>query len=209
MFVPCCQLFKYMEGILIMSSLVLSSASMNEDTYIAESSSSSSALSSALRPGTANLLERMFRDPRVLESHERLDLVAQLQSAVELAPQVVELRVMLGMALCVNLEVQEAMDQLQHAVEMAPDSFIAQLKFGELMMRLRICDKAAEHTHEAARLATNTIQSELARKQAAAIRTMTREGIERGGYGGLLSRVFGKGRKAISSSTAAVLVGTK
>lgn len=77
------------------------------------------------------------------------------------------------------------------------------------MMRLRICDKAAEHTHEAARLATSPMQSDLARKQAAAIRTMMREGIERGGNGGLISRLFRKGRKEVSSSTAPVLVGTK
>ncbi len=192
-----------------MSDLILTSASKNEETHIAETATSSPTLSAALRPATTNLLERMFRDPRVLESHERLDLVAQLRSAVDLEPQVVELRVMLGMALCVNLEVQEAMEELREAVNMAPDSFIAQLKFGELLMRLRVCDKAAEHTHEAARLASNSMQAELARKQAATIRTMMREGIERGGYGGLLSRVFRKVRKSVSSSTAPVLVGTK
>ena len=192
-----------------MSNLVLTSASNNQDAYLAETVSPSSAISAALRPGTSNLLERMFRDPRVLEVHERLDLVAQLRSAVELAPQVVELRVMLGMALCVNLEAQEAMEQLREAVEMEPNNFIAQLKYGELMMRLRICDKAAEHTHEAARLATNPMQSDLARKQAATIRTMMREGVERGGYGGLVSRIFRRGRKEVSSSTAPVLLGTK
>jgi hypothetical protein len=192
-----------------MSSLALTSDSKNQEGFLVESASQSSALSAVLRPGTSNLLERMFRDPRVLEQHERLDLVAQLRSAVELAPQVVELRVMLGMALCVNLEAQEAMEELREAVNMAPQSFIAQLKFGELMMRLRICDKAAEHTHEAARLASSPIQADLARKQAATIRTMRREGIERGGPSGILSRVFRKGRKPVSSSTAPVLIGTK
>jgi hypothetical protein len=151
----------------------------------------------------------MFRDPRVLEPHEKLDLIAQLRAAVDLAPKVVELKVMLGMALCVNLEAQEAMEELREAVQMAPNSFIAQLKLGELMMRLRIVDKAAEHTHTAARLAAYPIQSELARKQAATIRSMLREGIERGGYGGVFSRLFRKGRKPACSSTAPVLVGTK
>jgi hypothetical protein len=192
-----------------MSNLALTNASNNKVACPAETTSPSSVISAAILPGTANLLERMFRDPRVLEQHERRDLVAHLRSAVELAPQVVELRVMLGMALCVNLEAQEAMEQLREAVNMAPDSFIAQLKLGELMMRLRVCDKAAEHTHEAARLATNAMQADLARKQAATIRTMMREGIERGGYGGILSRVFRKGQKPASSSTAPVLVGTK
>jgi hypothetical protein len=192
-----------------MSQLVSINSSARQEHLLADSIPADSALSTVLRPATTNLLERMFRDPRVLEPHERGDLVAQLRSAVEVAPQVVELRVMLGMALCVNLEAQEAMVELGDAIDMAPDSFIAQLKYGELMMRLRICDKAAEHTQIAARLAMNAMQSDLARKQAATIRTMMREGIERGGYGGALSRLFRKGRKIASSSTAPVLVGTK
>jgi cytochrome c-type biogenesis protein CcmH/NrfG len=192
-----------------MTNLAPVSITKNEEVFLVESAPSTSALSTVLRPGTTNLLERMFRDPRVLEQHERHDLVAQLRSAVELAPQVAELRVMLGMALCVNLEVQDAMEELREAVQLAPDNFIAQLKFGELMMRLRICDKAAEHTQQAARLAANAIQSELARKQAATIRTMMREGIERGGYSSFISRLFRKVRKSVSSSTAPVLVGTK
>jgi hypothetical protein len=39
-------------------------------------------------------------------------------------------------------------------------------------------------------LASNGAQSELARRQAATIRTMQREGIERGGYQGLIGRLF-------------------
>ena len=93
------------------------------------------------------------------------------------------------MALCVDLQAQEAMEELRETVNVAPDCFIAQLKFGELLMRLRICEQAAEHTHRAAKLASNTVQSELARRQAATIRTMRREGIERGGYAGLLARL--------------------
>jgi len=192
-----------------MTDLVHTNSSQTERALSVEFAQSCSALSAQLLPGTTSLLERMFRDPRVLESHEKLDLVAQLRAAVDLAPKVVELRVMLGMALCVNLEAQEAMEELRECVQMAPNSFIAQLKFGELMMRLRIVDKAAEHTQAAARVAANPFQSELARKQAATIRTMLREGIERGGYGGAFSRLFRKGRKPASSSTAPVLVGTK
>ncbi len=131
---------------------------------------------------------RMFRDPRVLEPDERGDLIAQLRTAVELEPHVPEIRVLLGMALCVDLQAQEALEQLREATRQAPDCFIARLKFGELLMRLRICDQAAEETQKAAQLATNDFQADLARKQAATIRTMRREGIERGGYGSLLPR---------------------
>ena len=152
---------------------------------------------------------RMFRDPRVLEPAERAELVAQLRNAVELNPEFAELRVLLGMALCVDLQAQEAMEELRIAVEQAPDCFIARLKYGELLMRLRICERAAEETHKAAQLAANAAQSELARRQAATIRTMLREGIERGGHTGLLARVFRFSRRSGEQKTAPALVGTE
>lgn len=143
-------------------------------------------------------LARMFRDPYVLEKDERIELIQQLQEAVALEPAFPELRVLLGMALCVNLDVQDALEELREAAEVAPDNFLARLKFGELLMRLRIGSRAAEETQAAARLAANPIQAELARKQAAAIRAMQREGVERGGYGKLhagfqrIARWFGR-----------------
>jgi len=54
------------------------------------------------------LLLRMFADPYVLEQTERSELLGQLRESVEAHPEVAELRVLLGMALCVNLEVQDA-----------------------------------------------------------------------------------------------------
>ena len=128
------------------------------------------------------LLLRMFADPYVLEQGERAELIGQLRESVSAHPEVAELRVLLGMALCMNLEVQEALEELRESVRLAPDSFIAHLKMGELWMRLRICRKAEAHTRQAALLAQNLAQAELARRQAAAIRTMLRQGIERGCY---------------------------
>jgi Flp pilus assembly protein TadD len=156
------------------------------------------ALQQTLGPKATKSLQQMFRDPRVLESDERGELVASLSKAVEMFPAVPEVRVMLGMALCVDLRAQEAMTRLREAVEQDPACYIAQLKLGELMMRLRICDKAADHTYQAARLAANDMQAELARRQAATIRQMQREGIERGGYGGVLAwaKSFGKRRSS-------------
>jgi hypothetical protein len=128
------------------------------------------------------LLLRMFADPYLLEQSERAELVGQLRDSVSAYPEVPELRVLLGMALCVNLEVQEAMEELREGVRLAPNSFIAQLKMGELWMRLRVCRKAEEHTRQAALLAQNLAQTELARRQAATIRRLLQQGIERGGY---------------------------
>jgi Flp pilus assembly protein TadD len=165
---------------------------------------SSLALQQALGPKSTTTLQRMFRDPRVLEAPERSDLIASLSVAVERLPSVPEVRVMLGMALCIELRAQEAMTHLRKAVDQNPDCYIAQLKLGELLMRLRICDQAADHTHRAAVLAANDIQSELARRQAATIRQMQREGIERGGYRSALGwlKTLSKRRSSQAAQTA-------
>lgn len=142
---------------------------------------SSLALAS-LHSETQTLLLRMFADPYVLEKDQKTALVSRLKECVARFPQVSELRVLLGMALCVNYDVHSAIEELRESVRLAPNSFIAHLKLGELWMRLRVCDKAEEHTRIASLLAQNLAQAELARRQAAGIRTMKREGIERGGY---------------------------
>ena len=131
---------------------------------------------------TQQILRRMFADPRLIEKQECADLVAELRQCVAQHPNISELRVLLGMALCVNLDAQAAMEELGEAVALAPDSFIAHLKAGELWMRLRVMNKAEDHTRQASMLAQNLAQSELARRQATTIRTMRREGIERDGY---------------------------
>jgi hypothetical protein len=131
---------------------------------------------------TKGLLVRMFADPYLIEKSERADLAAQLRQCVAANPQVSELRVLLGMALCVNFEVPDAIEELREGVRLDPDSYIANLKMGELWMRLRVMDKAEFHTQRAGHLASNMAQSELARRQAASIRTMKHNGIERGGF---------------------------
>ncbi|HUV68252.1 MAG TPA: hypothetical protein VMW15_01230 [Terracidiphilus sp.] len=192
-----------------MKTLSQGSSSNGEGMFLAPPPQASLALPAVLGSEASVLLQRMFRDPRVLEAEERTDLIAQLRKAVDLAPRVADLRVMLGMALCVDLQVHPAMEEMREAVKIEPDNFIARLKFGELLMRLRVCDQAAEHTHVAARLASNSVQSEMARRQAATIRTMLREGIERGGYGRLLPRILPFRRKSAQQDIAPVLVGSK
>jgi hypothetical protein len=127
-------------------------------------------------------LLRMFADSSVLEKDERAELVRELRECVKANPQVSDLRVLFGMALCVNFEVPDAIEELREGLRLAPNSFIARLKMGELWMRLRVMDKAEEHTHRAALLAGNRVQAELARRQGASIRAMKHAGIERGGY---------------------------
>jgi hypothetical protein len=130
---------------------------------------------------TQGSLLRMFADPHLLEKQERADLVQGLRECVRAHPEVSELRVLFGMALCVDFKVEDAIEELREGVRLAPDSFIAQLKMGELWMRLRVIEKAEEHTHQAALLARNMMQSELARRQAATLRTLVHNGIKRDG----------------------------
>jgi hypothetical protein len=160
-----------------------------EDSYLTQNSESAIALPSILPEAAQSQLVRMFRDPHVLEKDERAELVAQLKAAADMFPHLAEVRVLLGMALCVDYHPQAALEELRTSVLLAPDSFLAHLKLGELLMRLRICDQAEEQTHLAARLATNPLQSELARRQAGSIRIMRRQGIERGGYRGIVPRI--------------------
>ncbi len=142
-----------------------------------------SALALASIPAkTQGLLLRMFADPYLLEKDDRAVLVGQLRDCVKQYPQVSELRVLLGMALCVNIEPQAAIEELRESVRLSPNSFIAQLKMGELWMRLRVMEKAEEHTRLAALLAQSMPQAELARRQASTIRSLKQGSIERGGY---------------------------
>lgn len=162
-------------------------------TKVALSARVSSLALASISPTTQTLLLRMFADPYLLDKDEKAHLVEQLRECVTQYPEVSELRVLLGMALCVNLDAQAAIEELRESVRLAPHSFIAQLKLGELWMRLRVVDKAEQHTRLAALLSQSLAQSELARRQAAALRTMQREGIERGGYKspfGALTQVF-------------------
>ncbi len=177
--------------------------------FLAPAPSAPLALPAAIDPETGRLLQRMFRDPRVLDPEERASLVTQLRDAVELEPNVPEIRVLYGMALSVDLQVQESLEQLRESTRQGPDCFIARLKFGEMLMRLRICDQAAEQTQKAAELAVNDMQADLARRQATTIRTMRREGIERGGLGKILPRWVPRGRKARKQETMPVLAGSK
>jgi hypothetical protein len=192
-----------------MKMTTLRTSDNDEEMFLVAPAHAPITLPGALGPKPSNLLQRMFRDPRALDSHERGDLVACLRAAVEIEPRVPEIRVLLGMALCVDLQAHEALEELRESVRLAPDCFIARLKFGEILMRLRICDQAAEHTQHAVQLASNDIQAELARKQATAIRAMLREGIERGGYKALIPNVLRFRRKTASAITAPVLTGSK
>jgi hypothetical protein len=150
---------------------------------------------------TQGSLLRMFADPHLLEKDERAELVQGLRECVLANPDVSELRVLYGMALCVDFKVQDAIEELCEGVRLAPDSFIAHLKMGELWMRLRVMTKAEAYTRQSGLLAQNRAQAELARRQAAKIREIKQHGIERGGYKGPLT-MLGRLRRLLTPKVA-------
>jgi hypothetical protein len=186
------------------------SSSIDENIVLSDQLRAGSALGARLTSSSLAVvpqrtqvqLLRMFADSSVLEKEERAELVRELRECVKANPEVSDLRVLFGMALCVNFEVPDAIEELREGVRLAPNSFIARLKMGELWMRLRVMDKAEEHTHRAALLAANRVQAELARRQGASIRAMKHAGIERGGYKSpwtLVTRVVRRFRRRESS----------
>jgi hypothetical protein len=182
----------------------------NENTNALAAPRVSSVLA-RVAPTAPGLLARMFADPYLLPKEDRTELVQGLRDCVAAHPEVSELRVLFGMALCVDYQVQDAIEELREGVRLAPDSFIAQLKMGELWMRLRVVEKAEEHTRQAGLLAQNMAQSELARRQAATIRNYVHNGIKRGAYAykgpwhfvSLLRRLWTRGQQADAEALVA------
>ena len=76
------------------------------------------------------------------------------------------------MAYTVNLDVYKSMDALEAATAIDPEHFWAQLKYGELLYRLRALNRAERETLKAADLAENAWQLSMARKQLHEIRTL-------------------------------------
>jgi len=187
-------------------------ANQNSTEAMAAPATSAPLSLAGVPASTQGLLLRMFADPLVLAKEEKAEIVNKLRECVALHPKDPNLRVVLGMALSVNLDAQKAMEELGEAVALDPNSFIAHFKMGELWMRLRVCEKAKNHTHQAALLAENMAQAEMARRQAATLRVMMREGVDRGGYRtpwlsfGRLRRLWSRERKE-AESLATVDVG--
>ena len=98
--------------------------------------------------------------------------IETLKLACLAEPRSADLRTCLGVAYAMNYEVDKSMDSLEAAVALDPGSFWPQLKYAELHYRLRVLNKAEEHTLKALNLASNSWQLSIARKQLQEIRTL-------------------------------------
>lgn len=139
-----------------------------------------------LIPSTAQTLDRPihvlpvpWRDPHSVSPAELKEYIGFLEEACEDNPESADLHTCLGMAYAMNYQAHESMDILEKAVQMDQTHFFAQLKYSELLYRLRALPKAEKETSKALNLAGNTWELSLARKQLQEIRRLMREGTQR------------------------------
>jgi hypothetical protein len=81
------------------------------------------------------------------------------------------------MAYAVNHDVYKSMDALEIATTLDPTHFWAQLKYGELLFRLRALQRAETETGKAVDIAETSWQLAIAQKQLKEIRTLSRNSI--------------------------------
>jgi len=131
---------------------------------------SSSELSSDLQP--FSLLP--WRDPHTVSPSDLALHIKRLEKLCAENPASVDLHTCLGIAYAVNYDVYKSMDALEAATTIDPSNFLAQLKYSELLARLRTLDRAEEETLKAVEIARNPLQLAIARKQLLDIRTARR-----------------------------------
>jgi hypothetical protein len=136
---------------------------------------SSSGLPVKLTGGPLALMP--WRDPHTVPPEELTANIEALKLACLAEPRSADLRTCLGVAYAMKCDVDNSMESLEVAVALDPDSFWPQVKYAELHFRLRVLNKAEEHTLRALNLATNALQFSIARKQLQDIRTLKQSSV--------------------------------
>src|SRR5258707_8191004 len=117
-----------------------------------------------------------WRDPHTVSPAELKQYIGFLEKACEDHPGSADLRTCLGIAYAMNYDVYKSMDALEAAVGLDETHFFAQMKYSELLYRLRALERAEEETVKAVNLAGNGWELSLARKQLQDIPQKPREG---------------------------------
>jgi hypothetical protein len=120
-----------------------------------------------------------WRDPKSVDKQELAACIVRLKEACLAEPTSAPLRTCLGIAHAMNYDVYASMHSLEVARELDPASFWAQLKFSELLYRLRALPRAEEETVKALELAIEPLEMAVARRQLGEIRRLIREGTQK------------------------------
>ena len=126
-----------------------------------------------------HILPVPWRDPHTVSPAEVREYIGFLEKACEEHPRSADLRTCLGMAYAMNFDAYKSMDTLEAAVKLDETHFFAQLKYSELLYRLRALERAEKETLKALNLAGNGWELSLARKQLQEIRRLWREGTQK------------------------------
>ena len=129
-----------------------------------------------------------WRDPHTVSPAESQEHIGALEKACAENPKSADLRTCLGMAYAMNYEAYKSMDVLEAAVRLDKKHFFAQLKYSELLYRLRALPRAEQETLKALELAGNGWELSLARKQLQEIRRLIREGTQKPEWNKALKR---------------------
>jgi hypothetical protein len=122
------------------------------------------------------ILPTPWRDPQTVSPAELEEYIGFLEKACEDHPESADLRTCLGMAYAMNYQAYKSMDALEAAVALDESHFFAQLKYSELLYRLRVLERAEKETLKAVQLAGNGWELSLAKKQLQDIRQKRLEG---------------------------------
>lgn len=136
--------------------------------------SSTAALTVPAKP-----LPLLWRDPHTVPKEQLAIYLEQLEVACRENPGSASLRTCLGMARAMNLEVYRSMDALEEARRLEPGHFWAQMKYSELLYRLRALPRAEQETLAALDLAGSESELFTARQQLKEIRRLMRDGTQK------------------------------
>src|SRR6266511_1530032 len=99
-------------------------------------------MAAALQTITAPRVPVPWRDPHEVSPAQLADYIGELERACERDPQNADLHTCLGIAHAMNYDAYRSLDALEEARRLAPEHFFAQLKYAELLYRLRALPKA-------------------------------------------------------------------
>ncbi len=120
-----------------------------------------------------------WRDPHTVSPQRLAEYIQILEAQCGGPSDSADLRTCLGMAYAMNFDVYRSLDSFEAAVQIDPSHFFAQLKYSELLYRIRTLHRAEEETLRAIELANNGWELSLARSQLKEIRRLLRKGNER------------------------------
>ena len=121
----------------------------------------------------------LWRDPHTVSPTQLAAYISHLERAVAEQPRSPDLRTCLGMAYAMNLDVYKSMDAFEIARDIDQTHFWSQMKYSELLYRLRTLPKAEVETLRAMELANNGAELMVGRRQLQEIRRLIREGTQK------------------------------